>query len=102
MPKHEQAVEGGWDAGAGGDGQPNGTLRDNGQPATGFAVGSTMVPVVGGSFGLTAWAMRQAHVGDPYVARKRVLIEATRRAGRIGVADRERQLARTAELMRRT
>jgi len=102
MPKHEQAVEGGWDAGAGGDGQPNGKLRDNGRPAIGFAVGGTMVPLAGGSFGLTAWAMRQAHVGDPYVARKRVLIEATSAERvEIGVADRERQLARTAELMRR-
>lgn len=102
MPKHEQAVEGGWDAGAGGDGQPNGTLRNSGRPTTQFAVAAAMVPLAGGSFGLTAWAMRQAQVGDPYVARKRVLIEATSdERVEIGVTDRERQLARTAELMRR-
>jgi len=101
LPKHEQAVEGGWDAGAGGDGQPDGTLRDNGRPSTRFVAGGAAVPLAGGSFGLTAWAMRQARVGDPYVARKRVLIEATSdERVQIGVTDRERQLARTAELMR--
>ena len=98
MPKHEQAVDGGWDAGAGGDGLPSGKPRESGHPSE----GSPTVAIAGGSFDLTAWAMRKAHVGDPYASRKRSLINATYdERVQIGAAYRQRQLARTPELMQK-
>jgi hypothetical protein len=96
MPKHEQAVDGGWDAGAGGDGLPSGKTREAGRPSE----GGPTVAIAGGSFDITAWAMRKAHVGDPYASRKRSLINATYdERVQIGAAYRTRQLARTPELM---
>ena len=82
----DQAVEGTWNSGL-----------SNRQPDPG---GGT-VPIAGGSFDITAWAMRKAHVGDPYQARKLALLDATRaeRAERGGVY-RVQQLAKSAEIMR--
>jgi hypothetical protein len=98
MPKHEQAVEGGWDAGAGGDGTIDGGTREPRAPAT----GGPTVPIIGGLFDLTGLAMRLAKVGDPYAARKRALADATRdERVQIGAAYRARQLDRTGELMQR-
>jgi len=78
MPKHEQAMPGGWDSGAGGDHRPDGKLRDNGRPASLFEVDAAgTVPILGGSLDVTAWAMRRTGAGDPYASRKRALIEAT-------------------------
>jgi len=86
MAPVDQAVEGTWESGLTGHPDPQG--------------GGT-VPVAGGSFDITAWAMRKAHVGDPYQARKLALLDSTRaeRAER-GGAFRAQQLARSAEIMR--
>ena len=88
MAPVDQAVEGTWNSGL----TPGpGSRGDTGGTA----------PVAGGSFDLTAWAMRKAGVGDPYQARKRALLDDTRaeRAER-GGAFRAQQLAKSAEIMR--
>lgn len=88
LPQHEQAVPGGWDSG----GRP-GTLGAE-------AAKSGVVPVLGGGFDITAWAIRQAG-GDPYRARKQKLLDATyeERAEQRAVYTSE-QLARSTEMMR--
>jgi len=87
MSPVDQAVEGTWNSGLS-------TTPD--QQRSGGTV-----PIAGGSFDLTAWAMRKAGVGDPYQARKRAVLDSTRaeRAER-GGAYREEQLAKSSEIMR--
>ncbi len=87
MSPVDQAVEGTWNSGLS-------TTPD--QQHSGGTV-----PIAGGSFDLTAWAMRKAGVGDPYQARKRAVLDSTReeRAER-GGAYREEQLAKSSEIMR--
>lgn len=78
MPRHEQAIAGGWDSGAGGDRRPDGKLRDNGRPTSLFEVeGAGTVPILGGLLDVTTWAMRRTGAGDPYASRKRAVIVAT-------------------------
>jgi len=87
MPQHEQAVPGGWDSG----GRP-GSL-------TGEGTSSNTVPLVGGGFDITSWAMKKAGI-DPYRARKQKLLEATyeerTQMRTVHTAD---QLRRASELM---
>ena len=90
MAPVDQAVEGTWNSGL--------TPSTGGVPDKG---GGGTIPLVGGSFDLTAWAMRKAGAGDPYQARKRALLDSTRaeRAER-GGSYRAEQLAKSAEIMR--
>jgi hypothetical protein len=73
MPMHEQAVPGGWDAGAGGDTNINGSIKPPEQmpgPTDGT------VPLIGGKLDITSWLHRK-FIGDPYASRKRALLDGT-------------------------
>ncbi|MCX5744329.1 MAG: hypothetical protein NT062_17705, partial [Proteobacteria bacterium] len=96
MAPHEQAVEGGWDAGAGGDGRPSGKAEGPGHPSGGPAI-----PILGGSFDVTAWAMRKFGAGDPYQARKAKLLDATfAQRAELGAQQATSQLARSSVIAR--
>lgn len=73
MPRHEQAVPGGWDAGAGGDANVDGSIKGPEQQPR--ATGGT-VPLIGGKLDITSWLHRKL-IGDPYASRKRVLLDGT-------------------------
>jgi hypothetical protein len=63
---------------------------------------TTVVPLFTGKADLSDYLMRKLHVGDPYGARKRALLERTfDERVELGAAYRAEQLARSAELMRR-
>lgn len=88
----DKAVEGGWNSGL--------TPMPGSTDQSGKPDGGASIPILGGSFDVTAWAMRKAHVGDPYQARKRALLDATR-AERVekGGAYRAEQLSKSAVIM---
>jgi hypothetical protein len=74
MPRHEQAVPGGWDAGAGGDTNIDGSIKQPEELARRPSNGT--VPIAGGKLDITSWLHRK-YVGDPYASRKRVLLDGT-------------------------
>jgi len=95
QPAHEQAVEGGWDSGS------SDIAAQTGKTDGGGRSGGT-VPIIGGSFDITAWAMRKFKAGDPYSSRKRALLDTTfdQRVA-IGASHRSAELARAGELIER-
>jgi hypothetical protein len=79
LPAHEQAVPGGWDSLAGGDGG-----------------------LLGGTFDLTDALAKRLGAGDPYASRKLALLDSTRaERADLGGKYRAAQLARSAELVQR-
>lgn len=86
----DKAVEGGWNSGL--TPMPG---QEGGKPD-----GGASVPILGGSFDVTSWAMRKFGAGDPYNSRKRALLDSTReeRAEK-GGAYRAEQLAKSAVIM---
>lgn len=99
MPRHEQAVPGGWDAGAGGDANIDGSIEQPDElprrPSNGI------VPVIGGKLDITSWLHRK-FIGDPYASRKRVLLDGTR-AQRAEIRKKytREQLDQSAVIMRK-
>ncbi|MGE0400887.1 MAG: hypothetical protein AB7T06_29520 [Kofleriaceae bacterium] len=99
MPRHEQAVPGGWDAGAGGDTNIDGSTKQPDElprrPSNGI------VPVIGGKLDITSWLHRK-FIGDPYASRKRALLDGTRdQRAEIRRAYTREQLAQSAVTMKR-
>jgi hypothetical protein len=77
MPRHEQAVPGGWDAGAGGDTHIDGRIKAPEELPGGLDSASRgSVPLIGGKLDITSWLHRK-FIGDPYSSRKRVLLDGT-------------------------
>lgn len=97
MPRHEQAVDGGWDAGAGGDTRIDNSIEP---PERLKEVSNGTVAIFGGKLDITSWAMRKFHVGDPYSSRKMNMLAATH-AERAQIRARYTayQYRRTPELM---
>ncbi len=73
MPMYEQAVPGGWDAGAGGDTNIDGSIK---APDQLRRVTDGSLPVFGGSLDITSW-LHRTFIGDPYASRKRKLLDET-------------------------
>ncbi len=99
MPRHEQAVPGGWDAGAGGDTNIDGSIKQPDElprrPSNGI------VPVIGGKLDITSWLHRK-FIGDPYASRKRALLDGTRdQRAEIRRTYTREQLAQSAVTMKR-
>jgi hypothetical protein len=62
---------------------------------------TVIIPVIGGGFEITDWLMRR-HGQDPYAARKRAMLDATRdERAAIGKRHRAVELARTPEIVHR-
>lgn len=96
MPRHEQAVPGGWDAGAGGDTNIDGSLK---QPEQAPRVTDGTVPLIGGTLDITSWLHRK-FIGDPYSSRKRVLLDGTQaERAQIRANHTREQLDHSAQLM---
>lgn len=97
MPRHEQAVPGGWDAGAGGDANIDGSIK---QPEELERRSGSHLPVAGGSLDITSWLHRK-FVGDPYASRKRSLLDGTHeQRAQIRATHERQQLDQSAVIMR--
>lgn len=96
MPRHEQAVPGGWDAGAGGDTNIDGSIKG---PEQQPRVTDGTVPLIGGTLDITSWLHRK-FIGDPYASRKRVLLDGTQaERAQIRAKHTREQLDHSAQLM---